>query len=164
MLWFRNLHPMLRVGIIVVAATLPFAIYALLRAERPVPVEEPAFEPIPTGSPDTPLAFPFGTEPTTTSSTLPVESTTEVTTARAAARPQCSDGRDNDRDGRIDLRDPGCRSSSDNSEFSTTATTRRAVTTRPPAIRTTTPTTRPSGTGSSGAGSPGGSTNSPTSN
>ncbi len=135
MLWFRNLHPALRLGIILVAAALPFAIFALIRADRPP--QEPLAEPVPTGSPDTPLAFPFGTEPTTTTSTLPVDSTP---TTRPPTRPQCSDGRDNDRDGRIDLRDPGCRSRSDNSEFNAIRTTTRPRTTRPPT------TTRPPAT------------------
>lgn len=33
------------------------------------------------------------------------------------AKPACSDGRDNDRDGKVDLKDPGCSSKNDNSEF-----------------------------------------------
>jgi hypothetical protein len=41
--------------------------------------------------------------------------------------PQCSDLRDNDGDGRIDLADPGCSSSSDNDETNTTTGSARLV-------------------------------------
>lgn len=123
--FFRELRPSVKLVLILLAAAIPFGAFVLLRSSTDAP---PAGEtPIPSDSPDTELDFPFGT--TTTTTTLDPFATTTVArvitpTTRAVARPQCSDGRDNDRDGRIDLRDRGCTSASDRSEANTVATTR----------------------------------------
>jgi len=130
---FRDLNPMVKVLLLLALAAIPFFIFVLTRSQ---PLQEiPTPEAFP--SPDTPLAFPFG-DGSTTTSTEPESSTTST----RAPLPQCSDGRDNDRDGRVDLRDPGCTSRSDRSEFNTVPTTRRpATTTRAPTTTTRAPTT-----------------------
>lgn len=46
----------------------------------------------------------------------PAPAPTAPATTSASAPPQCSDGRDNDGDGAIDLKDPGCATPQDNNE------------------------------------------------
>ena len=130
---FRDLNPMVKVALLLALAAIPFFIFVATRSQ-PLPADETPAE-LP--SPDTPLAFPFD-DGSTTTSTEPVSSTTST----SRPRPQCSDGRDNDRDGRIDFpRDPGCTSRLDNSEFNTVPTTRApTTTTRAPTTTTRAPT------------------------
>lgn len=127
--FFRELRPSVKLVIILLAAAIPFGAFVLLRSSDTPPAE---VTPIPSDSPATDLNFPFGTSTTTTTTINPFPTTTPVVvrpTTKAVVKPQCSDGRDNDRDGRIDLRDRGCSSASDRSEAHTVATTLRATTT-----------------------------------
>lgn len=62
------------------------------------------------------LAFPFGLESPVAPSTLPDP---VALPPAALSETQCSDGIDNDRDGKIDLADSGCSSAEDNTELTT---------------------------------------------
>lgn len=130
MTFFSELRPVVKLLLILLAAAIPFGAFVLLRSNTD---NGPSTEetPIPSDSPDTPLDFPFGTS-TTTTTIDPFAATTApavTRTTRVVAKPQCSDGRDNDRDGLVDLRDPGCTSSSDRSEANAVAPIRRTTTT-----------------------------------
>ncbi|MGQ0680240.1 MAG: hypothetical protein ACT4OM_11425 [Actinomycetota bacterium] len=123
-----------RIGVKIAAAVLVMGgIYGayVAVASNSAPVPDPP------GLPSVSLSFPLSTITTTT---LDASSTTTgpATTTRVT---QCSDGIDNDRDGRVDLQDPGCRSASDNSEFTAAATTRATTTTLAPTTTTLAPTT-----------------------
>ncbi|MGQ0680239.1 MAG: hypothetical protein ACT4OM_11420 [Actinomycetota bacterium] len=132
---FSEFRPTVKLLLILLVAAIPFAAFAAVRSQADDGPEEEDV-PIPAGSPDTPLDFPFGSSTTTTivdtsSTTLP------VTTSRVVT--QCSDGIDNDRDGRIDLADSGCSSAADRVEGAPPTTTRRPV----PATTSTTTTRVP---------------------
>lgn len=84
--FFRELRPTVKLLAILLAAAIPFGIFVGLTGnESELPTEEAA--PIPTNSPDTPLAFPFGTSSTTSTTTTTLESTTTTTRRPTTRRP-----------------------------------------------------------------------------
>lgn len=131
--------PMIKLGLLVALGLVPFLVFALLQSDGDLTgdSDQPS-QPI--SNQRIPLAFPFGTPEAP--STAPVsESTTTTTPASAPAAAQCADGKDNDLDGRVDLRDTGCSSRQDNNEAQAATTTRRpgSVTTTVPPLPTTPP-------------------------
>jgi hypothetical protein len=105
-----------------VVALMPFVAFILLlpRGGEAPQDDEPAPEvsttPVDTaGVTGGPLAFPFDLNPTPLAPLEPVAPADDVP-LEAPGSTQCSDGADNDRDGRTDTADAGCSSSRDNSE------------------------------------------------
>lgn len=102
-------------------ALLPFVAFILLLPRGgELTDEEPESEPTPTpsritGATGVRLAFPFDLTPVTPLDTSPTPAAEDIP-LEAPGRTQCSDGIDNDRDGRIDLADPGCTGTRDDSE------------------------------------------------
>lgn len=137
-----GIPPVLKLGALIGAGIAPFAIFVTFqttstRGAGGQPEAKPA-EQLPVEQ-RVPLAFPFGNpepppKPTTTTSRPQVA-------AVSTAAPQCANGRDDDGDKKVDLRDPGCSSRSDNNEREAV----RAPTTRrvPPPATTTVPVTAP---------------------
>ncbi len=103
-----------------VVALLPFVAFILM-LPRGGDAPEEEVEPEPTMSPagitsttGVQLAFPFGMSPPPPLVESP--SPAENFPLEAPGTTQCSDGIDNDRDGRVDLADSGCSGSRDNTE------------------------------------------------
>ncbi|MGQ0679476.1 MAG: hypothetical protein ACT4OM_07455 [Actinomycetota bacterium] len=146
LLAYRRVPPFIKFGGIVAAGILPFAAFVMLQPDsgRSQGTNVAAQVQLPVNQ-SVPLAFPFGTpqpslEPTTT--TIAGSTTTSLRVTTSAPPRQCNNGLDDDRDGRIDMADPGCSSRNDNSEFQAAATAPPATAppaTQPPA--TTLPTT-----------------------
>jgi hypothetical protein len=102
-----------------VVALLPFVAFILMLPRGGGAPEEVEPEPTmsPTGITSTTgvqLAFPFGMSPPPPLEESP--SPAENFPLEAPGTTQCSDGIDNDRDGRVDLADSGCSGSRDNTE------------------------------------------------
>lgn len=115
--FWRELRPAVKVVVLVLLVAIPIGIFALTNTSNKQ-------APAPASSPDITLGFPIDT--TTTSTTIVVTTTLAPATTPVTA-PQCSDGRDNDRDGKIDLKDPGCSSRSDRSEVNAVVPTPRCT-------------------------------------
>ena len=104
-----------------VVALLPFVAFILLLPRGGgITGEEPETEPTSTPSQITSttgvqLAFPFDLTPVTPLDASPTPAAEDIP-LEAPGRTQCSDGVDNDRDGRVDLADPGCNGTRDTSE------------------------------------------------
>jgi hypothetical protein len=105
-----------------VVALMPFVAFILLLPRGGEAPEDAEPEPQESSTPiDTagvtggPLAFPFDINPTPLEPLEPAPPAENVP-LDAPGSTQCSDGVDNDRDGRIDTADSGCTSSRDNSE------------------------------------------------
>ena len=118
-----------------VVALMPFVAFILLLprgGEAPQdddPVPQESATPIDTaGITGGPLAFPFDLNATPLAPLEPVAPADDVP-LEAPGSTQCSDGSDNDRDGRTDTADAGCSSSRDNSE---SPNPRRNVAPQPP--------------------------------
>jgi len=105
-----------------VVALLPFVAFILLLPRGGgITGEGPETEPTPTPSQITSttgvrLAFPFDLQPTPVTLDASPTPAAEDIPLDAPGRTQCSDGIDNDRDGRIDGADAGCNGTRDNSE------------------------------------------------
>lgn len=115
-----DIPPFVKLGLLVAVAVLPFAAFVALQSD-PEPESDPA--PVQRAidtSQRFPLVFPFGGNPDPVTPVEPevVEMSPgpEPTSTGSPAVTQCNNGRDDDRDGKTDLRDPGCSSRTDRSE------------------------------------------------
>lgn len=105
-----------------VVALMPFVAFILLLPRGGgITDEEPENDPTPTPSLITSttgvqLAFPFDMSPTPVTLDASPSPAAEDIPLEAPGSTQCSDGADNDRDGRIDIADSGCTGTRDNSE------------------------------------------------
>lgn len=146
----------LKVALLVTLAIAPFALYVMLIPSESVdpPATSGPVSQLGAGAPL--LEFPFSTpsptptDPVVVPLVLP-ESTPTPTETSGSTRPApriCSDGKDNDRDGRVDFpADPGCVSRTDNTEAPNpasptpppTQTAAPAAQTPPPPVVTTPP-------------------------
>jgi hypothetical protein len=116
-----DLPPFMKLGLLIAVAVLPFAAFVALQDEP-----EPETEPTPLQraidtSQQVPLIFPFGGNPDPVTPVVEPEvvemsPSPEPTPTRSLAVTQCSNGRDDDRDGMVDLKDPGCSSRTDKTE------------------------------------------------
>jgi hypothetical protein len=130
--------PMIKLALLVALGLVPFIVFALLQSDGGLTGDsDETSQPI--SNRQIPLAFPFDTPEAP--STAPVSESTTTTPAAAPTAAQCADGKDNDLDGRVDLRDTGCSSRQDNNEAQAVTTTRRSgsVTTTVPPLPTTPP-------------------------
>lgn len=139
-----GIPPVFKLGALIAAGITPFAIFVAFQATSTrgaggQPEAEPA-EQLPVEQ-RVPLAFPFGTPEPPPAPTPPTTTSSPLVAAVSTAALQCANGRDDDGDKRVDLRDPGCSSRSDNNEREAV----RAPTTRrvPPPAATTVPVTAP---------------------
>ena len=138
-----DLPPFVKLGLLIAVAVLPFAAFVALQDDGE-PEQEPEAAPVQRAidtSQQIPLVFPFGGNP---EPVTPVEDEPEVVEMSPSPTPrptsstaptQCSNGRDDDRDGKIDLRDPGCSSRADKTESPDPATPKRPAPPAPPAPR-----------------------------
>jgi hypothetical protein len=112
----------IRKFVYLVVALMPFVAFILLLPRGGgITDEEPETDPTPTPSQITSttgvqLAFPFSMSPTPVTLDASPTPAAEDIPLEAPGSTQCSDGVDNDRDGRIDTADAGCTSTRDNSE------------------------------------------------
>jgi hypothetical protein len=120
-----DLPPFLKLGLLVAVAVLPFAAFVALQDDsEPEEVVPAAIAPPIDPSQQVPLVFPFGGNPEPVAPIVepevvemsPPPAPKPTPTKSAAAPAQCANGRDDDRDGRVDLADPGCSSRTDRSE------------------------------------------------
>lgn len=118
----------MRKFVYLVVALMPFIAFVLLlpRGGEGVDEVDPDTTTAAAGNATINLAFPFNFESPAAPSTLPQP---VAMPPAALSGTQCSDGFDNDRDGRVDLADSGCSSAGDNSEA---AAPRRTVAPPPP--------------------------------
>lgn len=111
----------LRVGLLVLLGSLPFILYFAFQPGRPTAVEDPVSTISRADPPQAPLVFPVETptpspEPSETPSPTPSPEASP-TPSPTPNKPQCSNGKDDDRDGRTDFpADKGCLSRTDRSE------------------------------------------------
>jgi hypothetical protein len=115
-----DIPPFVKLGLLVAVAVLPFAAFVALQSD-PEPESDPA--PVQRAidtSQRFPLVFPFGGNPDPVTPVEPeiveMSPSPEPTSTGSPAVTQCNNGRDDDRDGKTDLRDPGCSSRTDRSE------------------------------------------------
>jgi hypothetical protein len=107
-----DLPPFVKLGLLIAVAVLPFAAFVALQEDpEPDPDPVPVQRAIDT-SQQIPLIFPFGGNP----EVVEMSPSPDPTPTRSPAVTQCSNGRDDDRDGKVDLKDPGCSSRTDKSE------------------------------------------------
>lgn len=112
----------IRKFVYLVVALMPFVAFILLLPRGGgITGEEPETDPTPTPSQVTSttgvqLAFPFNMSPTPATLDPSPAPAAEDIPLEAPGSTQCSDGADNDRDGRIDTADTGCTGTRDNSE------------------------------------------------
>lgn len=105
-----------------VVALLPFVAFILLLPRGGgISDEAPGTGPTPTpsqitGPTSVQLAFPFDVSPTPVTPVDASPEPAEDIPLEAPGSTQCSDGADNDRDGRVDAADAGCNGTRDNSE------------------------------------------------
>lgn len=131
-----DLPPFLKLGLLIAVAVLPFAAFVALQDDP-----EPEAEPTPLQqaidtSQQVPLIFPFGGNPEPVTPIVEPEVVEmspgpEPTPTRSLAVTQCSNGRDDDRDGMVDLRDPGCSSRTDKTESPNPASPKPGVSPAP---------------------------------
>jgi hypothetical protein len=117
-----DLPPFLKLGLLIAVAVLPFAAFVALQDDtepeaEPSPLQQAAID----TSQQVPLIFPFGGNPEPVTPVVEPEvvemsPSPEPTPTRSLAVTQCSNGRDDDRDGMVDLKDPGCSSRTDKTE------------------------------------------------
>ena len=116
-----DIPPFMKLGLLIAVAVLPFAAFVALQEDpEPDPDPVPVQRAIDT-SQQIPLIFPFGGNPDPVTPIVDPEvvemsPSPEPTPARSPAVTQCSNGRDDDRDGKVDLKDPGCSSRTDKTE------------------------------------------------
>lgn len=116
-----DLPPFVKLGLLIAVAVLPFAAFVALQEEpEPDPEPTPVQRAIDT-SQKIPLIFPFGGNPDPVTPVVEPEVVEmspdpEPTPTRSPAVTQCSNGRDDDKDGKVDLKDPGCSSRTDKTE------------------------------------------------
>lgn len=115
-----NLPPFIKLGLLVAVGVLPFAAFVALQNNDPAePDAAPVQQAIDT-SQKVPLLFPFGGNPEPVSPLEPevvdMSPSPEPTPTKSPAPPQCANGKDDDKDGKIDLKDPGCSSRTDKTE------------------------------------------------
>lgn len=119
-----------------IVALMPFVAFILLLPRGGgITGEEPETDPTPTPSQITSttgvqLAFPFNMSPPPVPLDASPTPAAENIPLEAPGSTQCSDGADNDRDGRIDTADAGCTGTRDNSESPNPV--RRTATPPPP--------------------------------
>jgi outer membrane biosynthesis protein TonB len=127
-----DLPPALKLGLLVAVAVLPFAAFVALQDDSEPEPETAAIAPPIDRSQQIPLAFPFGGNPEPVAPIVEPEEVemspgvepTPAATKSPAALAQCANGKDDDRDGKVDLADPGCSSRTDRSESPNPATPR----------------------------------------
>ena len=132
-----DLPPFLKLGLLIAVAVLPFAAFVALQDDP-----EPEAEPTPLQqaidtSQQVPLIFPFGGNPEPVTPIVEPEVVEmspgpEPTPTRSLAVTQCSNGKDDDRDRMVDLRDPGCSSRTDTTESPNPASPRPPAPPPPP--------------------------------
>lgn len=122
-----DVPPFVKLGLLIAVAVLPFAAFvALQEGPEPDPEPTPVQQAIDT-SQQIPLVFPFGGNPDPVTPVVEPEIVEmspgpEPTPTRSLAVTQCSNGRDDDKDGKVDLKDPGCSSRTDKTESPNPAT------------------------------------------
>lgn len=116
--------PALKLGLLVAVAVLPFAAFVALQDDTEPEPDTAAIAPPIDRTQQVPLIFPFGGNPEPVAPIVEPEDVemspgvepTPSPTRSAAAPAQCANRKDDDRDGKIDLADPGCSSRTDKSE------------------------------------------------
>src|SRR5687767_4038680 len=114
-----DIPPSLKLGLLVAVAVLPFAAFVALQDDSEPEPEPAAIAPPIDSSQRIPLVFPFGGNPEPVAPIVAPEvvemsPAPEPTPSKPAAAPvQCANGKDDDRDGKVDLADAGCSSRTD---------------------------------------------------
>lgn len=116
-----DVPPFVKLGLLVAVAVLPFAAFVALQdngEEEPDPA--PIQQAIDT-SQQVPLLFPFGgapdpVAPIETPETVEMSPSPVPTPTKSPVPAQCANAKDDDKDGKVDLRDPGCSSRTDKTE------------------------------------------------
>lgn len=103
----------LKILLLLLLGATPFVLYFLLQPDTPTTVEDPVSNISRNTNPPAPLVLPFTPSPTPSIEPSPTPSASPSPSPAA----QCSNGKDDDRDGRKDFpTDKGCSSRTDRSE------------------------------------------------
>lgn len=106
----------LKIALVVLLGATPFVLYLILQPDTPTAVEDPVSN-ISRSTPPAPLAVPFTPSPAPSLDPSPTPSASPTPSPSPSPAAQCSNGKDDDRDGRKDFpTDKGCSSRTDRSE------------------------------------------------
>ncbi|HYN99044.1 MAG TPA: hypothetical protein VEU28_05170, partial [Actinomycetota bacterium] len=109
----------IKIGLLVLLGAAPFVLYSVLQPSAPTAVEDPVSTISRNVVPPAPVTLPVTPSPTPTLEPTPTPSPSPSPTPSASPTPspQCSNGKDDDRDGRRDFpADKGCSSRTDKTE------------------------------------------------
>jgi hypothetical protein len=107
----------LKIGLLVLLGATPFVLYFLLQPNTPTAVEDPVSNISRNTNPPAPLVLPITPSPTPSLEPSPTPSTSPTPSPSPSPAAQCSNGKDDDKDGRTDFpADKGCSSRTDRSE------------------------------------------------
>lgn len=109
----------LKIGLLVLLGATPFVLYFLLQPDTPTAVEDPVSNISRNTNPPAPVVVPFTPSPTPSIEPSPTPSASPSPSPSPSPTPaaQCSNRKDDDKDGRTDFpTDKGCSSRTDRSE------------------------------------------------
>ncbi len=108
----------IKVTLLVLLGAMPFVLYTLMQPDTPTTAEDPVSTISRNVGPPAPLVVPVPTfSPTPSLEPTPTPTASPTPSPSPSPSPQCSNRRDDDRDGRVDFpADRGCTSRTDRTE------------------------------------------------